>query len=102
MIANYVGGKYGICVEIFSGKDMLLEVFRDDTAKTRGAALYKNNLDLELVEQTFTIFKKLTFTCEKPTKEALNYIARRFINGKFECMYIYYGYVFSVIRINNK
>lgn len=58
MIANYVGDQYGICVEIFSGKDMLLEIFRDDTAKTREVALYKNNLDLELVEQTFTIFKK--------------------------------------------
>jgi len=58
MIANYVRDQYGICVEIFSGKDMLLSCFRDDTAKTREVALYKNNLDLELVEQTFTILKK--------------------------------------------
>ena len=27
MIASYAGDQYGICVEIFSGKDMLLEIF---------------------------------------------------------------------------
>jgi len=33
-------------VEIFSGEDMLLEIFIDDPAKTNEVALYKNNLDL--------------------------------------------------------
>ncbi|RVU41949.1 hypothetical protein EOE67_01800 [Rheinheimera riviphila] len=48
----------GIGVEVYSGKDMLLEIFRDDTKKVREVTLYKKELDLELVEQAIAIFKK--------------------------------------------
>ena len=37
---------------------MLLEVFRDDTKKTREVTLFKKELDLELVEQAIALFKK--------------------------------------------
>ena len=58
VIASDVGDRDGIGVEVYSGKDMLLEVFRDDTKKTREVTLYRRDLDLELVEQAIALFKK--------------------------------------------
>lgn len=58
IIASDVDDRDGIGVEIYSGKDLVLEVFRDDTNKKREVTLYKKNLDLELVEQAIALFKK--------------------------------------------
>ena len=58
LIASEVGDRDGIGVEVYSGKEMILEVFRDDSKKTREVTLYKKDLDLELVEQTIALFKK--------------------------------------------
>ncbi|MGE6454514.1 hypothetical protein ACQKC5_19245 [Shewanella baltica] len=59
IVASDVGlGRDGIGIELYSGNDMLMEVFRDDTKKTREVTLYKKELDLELVEQTIALFKK--------------------------------------------
>ena len=59
IVASDVGfGRDGIGIEFYSGNDMLMEVFRDDTKKTREVTLYKKELDLELVEQAITLFKK--------------------------------------------
>ncbi|WP_444910214.1 hypothetical protein [Microbulbifer sp. TRSA005] len=59
IIASDVGGdRDGIGVEVYTGKDMVLEVFRDDSKKTREVTLYKKDLDLELIEQTIALFKK--------------------------------------------
>lgn len=58
VVASDVGNRDGIGIEIYSGNEMLLEVFRDDTKKTREVTLYKKELDLELVEQAVALFKK--------------------------------------------
>ncbi|EGQ7984314.1 hypothetical protein HJA60_004410 [Vibrio vulnificus] len=59
IVASDVGlGRDGIGIEVYSGNDMLMEVFRDDTKKTREVTRYKEELDLELVEQTIALFKK--------------------------------------------
>jgi hypothetical protein len=58
IVASDVSNRDGIGVEIYSGKELLLEVFRDDTKKTREVTLYKKNLNLELVEKAITLFKK--------------------------------------------
>jgi len=58
IVASDVSGRDGIGVEIYSGEDMLLEVFRDDTKKTREVTLYQKDLDLDLVEQAIALFKK--------------------------------------------
>ena len=58
VVASDVGCRDGIGIEVYSGNKMLLEVFRDDTKKTREVTLYKKELDLELVEQAITLFKK--------------------------------------------
>lgn len=59
VVASDVGsGRDGIGVEVYSGNELLLEVFRDDTKKAREVTLYKKDLDLELVEQAIALFKK--------------------------------------------
>ncbi|MFB2650089.1 hypothetical protein [Shewanella mangrovisoli] len=59
IIANDVGGsRDGIGIEVYSGSEILMEVFRDDTQRTREVTLYKKDLDLELVEQAIALFKK--------------------------------------------
>ncbi len=58
IVASDVGsGRDGIGIEIYSGGDMLLEIFRDDTKKTREVTFYKKELDLELVEQAIKQFR---------------------------------------------
>lgn len=58
VVASDVGSRDGIGIEIYSGNNMLLEIFRDDTKKTREVTLYKKELDLELVEQAIALFRK--------------------------------------------
>lgn len=59
IIASDVGGsRDGIGIEVYYGSEILMEVFRDDTQKTREVTLYKKDLDLELVEQAIALFKK--------------------------------------------
>ena len=58
IIASDVGDRDGIGIEIYSGNDMLLEVFRDDSKKAREVTLYRENLDLDLVEQSIALFKR--------------------------------------------
>lgn len=59
IVASDVGaGRDGIGIEVYSGGEMLLEVFRDDSKETRELTLYKRNLDLELVEQAIALFRK--------------------------------------------
>lgn len=59
IIASDVGGsRDGIGIEVYSGSEILMEVFRDDTQKTREVTLYKKDLDLELVEQAIALFKQ--------------------------------------------
>lgn len=58
LVVSNVGTRDGIGVEIYSGEDMILEIFRDDTKKKNEVTMYQNQLDLELVEQAIVFFKK--------------------------------------------
>ncbi|TLM73370.1 hypothetical protein FDY93_19085 [Microbulbifer harenosus] len=58
IIASDVGDRDGIGIEIYSGNDMLLEVFRDDSKKVREVTLYRENLDLDLIEESIELFKR--------------------------------------------
>ncbi len=59
IVASDVGAdRDGIGIEVYSGNKMLLEIFRDDTNKTRDVTLHKKGLDLELVEQAIALFKQ--------------------------------------------
>jgi len=58
VIASDVSSRDGIGVEIYSGDEILLEVFRDDTKKRNEVTLYHRDLELELVEQAIALFRK--------------------------------------------
>ncbi len=52
------GDRDGIGIEILEEEEILLEIFRDDTKRTREVTLYKRDLPLELIEQSIRLFKK--------------------------------------------
>jgi len=64
LVSNYAiqsdvsGDHDGIGIEILEENEILLEIFRDDTKKTRGVTLYKKDLPLDLIEQSIQLFKK--------------------------------------------
>jgi hypothetical protein len=51
-------GRDGIGVEIYRDQILLVEIFRDDTQKTRTVTLWGKDLPLELIEESIQIFKK--------------------------------------------
>lgn len=51
-------GRDGIGVEIYRNDELLVEIFRDDTQKSRTITLWKQDLSLELIEESIQIFKK--------------------------------------------
>ena len=56
-IASDVGGRDGIGVEYYCHGIMIMEIFRDDTKRTREVTLYKKELPLALIERAIKIFK---------------------------------------------
>ena len=58
VIASDVGNRDGIGIEVSLNDDLVLEIFRDDTKKTREVTLYKKELPLELIEESIEKFKK--------------------------------------------
>ena len=64
LISNYAiqndvsGDRDGIGIEILEGDEILLEIFRDDTKRTREVTLYNKDFPLELIEQSIQLFKK--------------------------------------------
>lgn len=58
VIASDVSSRDGIGVEISVDNELILEIFRDDTYKTRDLTLYKRDVPLEIVEESIAIFKK--------------------------------------------
>ncbi|MCU7797492.1 MAG: hypothetical protein KZQ75_10210 [Candidatus Thiodiazotropha sp. (ex Myrtea spinifera)] len=58
VIASDVGDRDGIGIEVSLNEDLILEIFRDDTKKTREVTLYKKELPLELIEESIEKFKK--------------------------------------------
>ncbi|MCI5145809.1 MAG: hypothetical protein D3923_09810 [Candidatus Electrothrix sp. AR3] len=56
-IASDVCDRDGIGLEVYQGKDLVLEIFRDDTENTRKVALFRNEVDLQLIEEAIKKFK---------------------------------------------
>jgi hypothetical protein len=48
----------GIGVEVYRGKELLIEIFRDDTKRTREITTYAKHLSLEEMEAFIQIFKE--------------------------------------------
>lgn len=58
IIASDVNKRDGIGVEIYRNDELLVEIFRDDTKQTRTVTLYKQDIDLALIEESILTFKK--------------------------------------------
>ena len=48
----------GIGVEIYKNDKMVVEIFRNDSEKKRIIKIFKENISLELMEESIGIFKK--------------------------------------------
>jgi hypothetical protein len=58
IVASDVLERDGIGVEIYDDDEMIAEVFRDDTKKTRTVWLKHDRMPLEAIEKIIAIFKK--------------------------------------------
>ncbi len=58
VIASDVNPRDGIGVEIYHNDDLVVEVFRDDTERTRTITIFQENISLEQMENAIKIFKK--------------------------------------------
>jgi len=57
-ITSDISGRDGIGIEVYRDHELVLEIFRDDTRRTREVTLYKKDVDLVLIEESIEIFKK--------------------------------------------
>ena len=58
IIASDVNERDGIGVEIYRDDKLVIEIFRDDTKRTRTVTLFKQEISLELLEESIQTFKK--------------------------------------------
>ena len=58
IIVSDVNERDGIGVEIYHDNKLVIEIFRDDTKRTRTVTLYKQDISLELLEEYIQTFKK--------------------------------------------
>jgi hypothetical protein len=57
-IVSDVYSRDGVGVEISLDDELVIEIFRDDTKKSRDVTLYVKDLPLEIVEASIAIFKE--------------------------------------------
>ncbi|MGY3854906.1 hypothetical protein CK486_04510 [Pseudomonas sp. HAR-UPW-AIA-41] len=58
VVASDVNPRDGIGVEIYRNDELVVEIFRDDTDRTRTVTVFKESISLELMEESIQIFKK--------------------------------------------
>jgi len=58
VVASDVNPRDGIGVEIYRNDELVVEIFRDDTERTRTVTVFKESVSLELMEECIQIFKK--------------------------------------------
>lgn len=58
VVASDVNPRDGIGVEIYRDDELIVEIFRDDTDRTRTVTVFKESISLELMEESIQIFKK--------------------------------------------
>jgi hypothetical protein len=57
-IASDVSQRDGIGIEIYRDGKIIIEIFRDDTEKSRTITTYKKDINLEDMERFISIFKE--------------------------------------------
>lgn len=58
VIASDVSDRDGIGVQIYRDDKLVIEIFRDDTKRTRTVTLFQQCLSLESLEESIQTFKK--------------------------------------------
>lgn len=58
VIASDVGSRDGIGVELLLDDQIVLEIFRDDTKKTREVIFFQKEIPLALLEESIEKFKE--------------------------------------------
>jgi len=59
IIASDVSGdRDGIGVEIYRDDKIIIEIFRDDTKRTRTVTFFQQDISLDLLEESIQTFKK--------------------------------------------
>ena len=56
--ASDVSDRDGIGMEFYKDGQLIIEIFRDDTLRTRTVSNYKKDLPLEVLEDCIKIFKE--------------------------------------------
>lgn len=57
VVASDVNPRDGIGVEIYRNDELLIEIFRDDTQRTRTVTVFGESVSLELMEEAIQRFK---------------------------------------------
>ncbi|OYT96382.1 MAG: hypothetical protein CFE49_07610 [Pseudomonas sp. PGPPP3] len=57
VVASDVSSRDGIGVEIYRDNELIVELFRDDTERTRTITVFKESISLKLMEESIQIFK---------------------------------------------
>lgn len=58
VVASDVNPHDGVGVEIYRDNKLVVEIFRDDTKRTREIFFFKESISLELMEEAIQIFKE--------------------------------------------
>ena len=58
IVASDVNTRDGIGVEIYINNKITVEIFRDDTDRSRTVTLFEGGISLELMEKCIEIFKR--------------------------------------------
>ena len=58
IIASDVHKRDGIGIEVYRDNKLVLEIFRDDTDRTRTVSIFQDNVSLDLMEESIQTFKK--------------------------------------------
>jgi hypothetical protein len=58
IIASDINKIDGVGVEIYRDDELIIEIFRDDTLRTRTVTVYKQDIALDLLEESIETFKK--------------------------------------------
>lgn len=58
VVASDVGSRDGIGIELSLDDQIVLEIFRDDTKKTREVTFFQKEVTLALLEESIEKFKK--------------------------------------------
>ena len=57
-ISSDVNTRDGIGIGIYRDNELIIEIFRDDTDKTRTVTLFKSDISLVLLEESIEAFKR--------------------------------------------